>query len=86
MKLTTKEKEAQRLIIHEIEKSHDLLITHLEKFCADTAGKSVPLIYIKESIKILLQGYQSSVCEHEFKPHELTGIEVCVKCGITKEQ
>lgn len=54
-KLTENEIKAQKLILQEINKSFDLLEGHLSRFCADTKGTSIPMVYITESIKIIKQ-------------------------------
>ena len=58
--LTLNEKRAQILILNEINKTMDLLYTHLEKYCNEVApsvtGKvtaEVPLFYIKKSIQTI---------------------------------
>jgi hypothetical protein len=51
--LTPKEKEAQKIILSEINKAFDLLQNHLVDFCKNTKGTSVPMIYIEQSIKII---------------------------------
>jgi hypothetical protein len=60
MELTEKEKEAQKIIAKEVIKAVDLLTTHLEKFCENTKGTSVPIIYIKESVKIFKENYEKA--------------------------
>jgi hypothetical protein len=58
MTLSKKEKEAQRLILGEINKALDLLQNHLIKFCKDTNGTAVPMAYIDHSIKIIKENME----------------------------
>lgn len=51
--LTENELQAQRLILKEINKTLDLLEGHLIKFCGDTKGTSIPLVYVTHAIKII---------------------------------
>lgn len=58
--LTITEKKAQILILNEINKTLDLLYTHLEKYCNEVGpaftGKptpDVPLFYINKSIHLI---------------------------------
>jgi hypothetical protein len=58
MALTAREKQAQKLILGEVNKALDLLQGHLQKFCESTNGTSVPMIYIDKSIKIIKENMQ----------------------------
>lgn len=65
MGLNEREKQAQELIIKEVEKALDLLQAHLHKYCKEVApqftgveGKSVPIHYIDESIKLFKNAYR----------------------------
>jgi hypothetical protein len=59
--LSESEKEAQKMILGEIDKAFDLLEKHLQKYCKEVAPKynggkqvqDVPMIYIEQSIKII---------------------------------
>lgn len=57
MALSKKEKEAQKIILGEVNKALDLLQAHLQKFCSDTKGTSIPMVYIEQSIKIMKESY-----------------------------
>lgn len=66
--LTINEKKAQILILNEINKTLDLLYTHLEKYCNEVGpaftGKptpDVPLFYIKKSIHLIKVNMASGV-------------------------
>lgn len=56
--LNEKEKEAQGIIINEVDKAVTLLVTHLEKFCTENQALSVPIAYVKESARIMLKSYK----------------------------
>lgn len=57
--LTPKEKQAQKMILDQIEKSMDLLKDHLHKFCKDNNAGSVPMVYIETSMKILIHNMRT---------------------------
>ncbi len=59
--LTEKEKEGQRLIIGEVDKSMKLLEDFLLKFCQENQANSVPMIYVSTAIKQLMNGYKESI-------------------------
>lgn len=70
-----REKQAQELILKEVEKAIDLLEAHLKRYCTDVAmenfgqvATSVPMIYITESIKIMKRGYREGA--EGIKPKE----------------
>lgn len=56
MELTEKEIEAKKLILSEIEKAINTLEAHFEKHCAEYKTTMIPIIYIKTSNKIFLDG------------------------------
>ncbi len=59
--LTEKEIEAKKLILHEIEKSVNTLEAHFEKHCSDYKTTMIPLIYIKTSNKVFLDGLKEGI-------------------------
>lgn len=58
MALNSNERKAQKLIVAEVEKAVLLLQSHLQKFCDENKAQSVPMVYIKASIEILLKSYK----------------------------
>lgn len=56
--LTADEKKAQQIIINEVDKAVNLLVSHLNKFCVENKAGSVPFVYIKTSADILLKSYK----------------------------
>lgn len=66
--MTQKEKEAQKLIIGEVNKALDMLHAHFKKYCEEVAplyneGKkstTVPLVYIEQSIKIFKENFNKA--------------------------
>lgn len=63
--LTRKERQAQKLILKEIDKAIDLLHEHFKKYCNEVAplynggqkATAVPLEYIDRSVKIIKENY-----------------------------
>lgn len=55
MELTKNEKEAQQLILNEIQKAVDLLIVHSEKYCKNNQTQAIPMIVLKEFAKVLIK-------------------------------
>jgi len=66
--LIEREKQAQKLIVKEVEKALLLMQAHFKKYCEEVAptyndGKkatSVPMVYIERSTKIFLDNYKKA--------------------------
>ena len=58
MKLTKKEKEAQKLIVNEVERATNLLVKTSVNFCEENLTKAVPIIILKEFERVLLESYK----------------------------
>lgn len=57
-KLTKKEKEAQILIVKEVEKAVNLYVDTCQSYCDNNKTSHVPIILLQEYRKILLKSYK----------------------------
>jgi hypothetical protein len=55
--LTERERAAQMLIVHEVDKAMNLLKVHFTTYCQQNNVKDVPNAYITASIDIFLKSY-----------------------------
>jgi len=63
--MTKKEKEAQRLIVEEIEKATNLLVSTCENWCKETSAKAVPLLLVQSFAETMISSFKKGAYDKE---------------------
>jgi hypothetical protein len=58
MKLTPKEKEAQKIIIQSVENATNLLVKTCDNYCKENLTKAIPMVLLKEFERVLLKNFK----------------------------
>ena len=66
--MTDNEIKAQKIIISEVQNAIKLLENHLQKFCDDNETSTIPMNYVRTSVKLLLEGYLKGAEEATKQP------------------
>jgi hypothetical protein len=59
--MTDNEKQAINMIANEVKKVNDIMLKNFEKFCADSQGKAVPIVFIREAYRQFEVNYNKAI-------------------------
>lgn len=58
VELNANEKQAQKIIINQVQQMMDLLLRHANKYCVDNSTGSIPFVVLKTSVDVMMKSFK----------------------------